>query len=399
MQNNQIAVGDIKDKLGFNGADRHKRLWLWYVIVIFLLAAVAAYFIVSNKNNEKVQYITQTIEKRDLVVKVSATGNIEPTNTVDVGIEVSGTIVEVKADFNQHVKKGEVLLSIDTTKLESRVKNSQATLLIAKANLAERKASLLNSKNELQRAKKTSEATHGKYPSAQEFDTLQSNYERAIANYNAAEGGIVQAKAQLKSDEDDLKKAVVTSPIDGVVLDRKVEEGQSVVSSMQIPILFTLAEDLKKMQVLLSVDEADIGEVHEGQNVEFLVDAYPEQIFKGVIVQVRFNSVIVSGVVTYSTVVDVDNSLLLLRPGMTASAEIITKLVKDTFVVPNAALRFSLKDKTQEKPVGKQIWILQNGIAKNITITSAQSDGIVTSISGNDIQEGMQVIVNTIKEK
>ncbi len=160
------------------------------------------------------------------------------------------------------------------------------------------------------------------------------------------------------------------SPINGIVLDRQVEVGQSVVSSMQIPVLFTLAEDLSKRQVLLSVDEADIGEVHEGQNVEFAVDAYPEHIFKGLIIQVRFNSVIISGVVTYATVVEVDNSLLLLRPGMTATAEIITTVVRDTFVVPNAALRFVLQGKSQEKLKGKQIWILQNGLPKSITIKS-----------------------------
>ncbi len=399
MKNNHTDTGDIKNKLGLDGAQTHKISWIWYGVLVFIIVGVATYFVVLNKNNKNVKYITQKIEKKDLVVKVSATGNIEPTNSVDVGIEVSGTIAQVNADFNQHVNKGDVLVRIDTTKLESRVKNTEAALLIAKANLAERKASLLNSKNELQRAKKTSESTHGKYPSAQELDTLQTNYDKAIANYNAAQGGIVQANAQLKSDEDDLKKAVVTSPIDGIVLDRKIEAGQSVVSSMQIPVLFTLAEDLSKMQVLLSVDEADIGEVHEGQNVEFAVDAYPEHIFKGVIVQVRFNSVIISGVVTYATVVEVNNSLLLLRPGMTATAEIITKVVKDTFVVPNAALRFVLQGKSEEKLKGKQIWILENSIPKSISIKSNQTDGIVTSVSGNNLKEGMEVIVNTLKEK
>ena len=336
---------------------------------------------------------------RDLVVTVSATGNIEPTNTVDVGIEVSGTIINLYADFNQHVEKGDILARLDTTKLESRVKNSEASLLVAKANLSERKISVKDTKNELQRGRTTYKSTHGKYPSDKDLDALQNNYDRAIANYNASEAGVTQAYAQLKSDEDDLKKAVVRSPINGVVLDRKVEVGQSVVSSMQIPVLFTLAEDLSKMQVILSVDEADIGQVHEGQNVEFLVDAYPEQTFKGIITQVRFNSVIVGGVVTYSTVVEVDNSLLLLRPGMTASAEIITKVIENTFVVSNAVLRFSLKGQADDKLKGKQIWILQNNLPQNISVTSAQSDGIFTAVSGDNLKEGMQVIVNTQKEK
>lgn len=399
MTNNQVNSDDIKNKLGLENTETHRKKWVLYVIIILLLTAATAYVIVTNKKSEKVKYITHKLQMRDLVVTVSATGNIEPTNTVDVGIEVSGTIIKLYADFNQHVKKGDILARLDTTKLESRVKNSEASLLVAKANLSERKISVKDTKNELQRGRTTYKSTHGKYPSDKDLDALQNNYDRAIANYNASEAGVTQAYAQLKSDEDDLKKAVVRSPINGVVLDRKVEVGQSVVSSMQIPVLFTLAEDLSKMQVILSVDEADIGQVHEGQNVEFLVDAYPEQTFKGVITQVRFNSVIVGGVVTYSTVVEVDNSLLLLRPGMTASAEIITKVIENTFVVSNAVLRFSLKGQADDKLKGKQIWILQNNLPQNISVTSAQSDGIFTAVSGDNLKEGMQVIVNTQKEK
>ena len=399
MTNNQVNSDDIKNKLGLENTETHRKKWVLYVIIILLLTAATAYVIVTNKKSEKVKYVTHKLQMRDLVVTVSATGNIEPTNTVDVGIEVSGTIINLYADFNQHVEKGDILARLDTTKLESRVKNSEASLLVAKANLSERKISVKDTKNELQRGRTTYKSTHGKYPSDKDLDALQNNYDRAIANYNASEAGVTQAYAQLKSDEDDLKKAVVRSPINGVVLDRKVEVGQSVVSSMQIPVLFTLAEDLSKMQVILSVDEADIGQVHEGQNVEFLVDAYPEQTFKGIITQVRFNSVIVGGVVTYSTVVEVDNSLLLLRPGMTASAEIITKVIENTFVVSNAVLRFSLKGQADDKLKGKQIWILQNNLPQNISVTSAQSDGIFTAVSGDNLKEGMQVIVNTQKEK
>jgi HlyD family secretion protein len=399
MANNQVNSDDIKNKLGLENTETHRKKWVVYVIIMLLLSATVAYFVVANKKSKKVKYVTHELQMRDLVVTVSATGNIEPTNTVDVGIEVSGTIINLYADFNQHVEKGDILARLDTTKLESRVKNSEASLLAAKANLSERKISIKDTKNELERGRTTYKSTQGKYPSDKDLDALQNNYDRAIANYNASEAGVTQAYAQLKSDEDDLKKAVVRSPINGVVLDRKVEVGQSVVSSMQIPVLFTLAEDLSKMQVILSVDEADIGQVHEGQNVEFLVDAYPEQTFKGIITQVRFNSVIVGGVVTYSTVVEVDNSLLLLRPGMTASAEIITKVIENTFVVSNAVLRFSLKGQADDKLKGKQIWILQNNLPQNISVTSAQSDGIFTAVSGDNLKEGMQVIVNTQKEK
>ena len=155
MQNNHTHSDEIKHKLGLDSADTHKISWMWYGLAALLVVAAAAYFIVSSKNKQTLKYITQTIQKRDLIVKVSATGNIEPTNTVDVGIEVSGTIAQVNADFNQHVKKGDILARIDTTKLESRVKNTQAALLVAKANLSERKVSLQDSKNELERGKKT----------------------------------------------------------------------------------------------------------------------------------------------------------------------------------------------------------------------------------------------------
>lgn len=400
MQNDHTSSEEIRNTLGIDKESKsYKKWWVILTIIVLLAAASAIYFLVLNKKTDNVKYITSKVEKKDLVVKVSATGNIEPTNTVDVGIEVSGTITHLYADFNDKVKKGEVLARIDTTKLESRVKNSQAALLVAKANLTERKISVKDKKNELERGQKTYRSTKGKYPSDKELDALKNDYDRALAAYKASEASVNQANAQLKSDEDDLKKAVVRSPINGIVLDKKVEVGQSVASSLQVPVLFTLAEDLSKMQVVLSVDEADIGKVHEGQGVVFSVDAYPEREFKGSVVQVRYNSIIVSGVVTYSTVVNVDNSLMLLRPGMTANADIITRVIKDTLQVPNSALRFSLKDEDKKKKKGESVWVLQEGTPKKVRVKAAQSDGISTSVSSDELKVGMQVITNTQKEK
>lgn len=398
MQNNQISSEDIKKKLDVEGSGERRHLGL-YIALLLLLSISVSYFVMSSNKSENVKYITAKVQMKDLVIKVSATGNIEPTNTVDVGIEVSGTITDVYADFNQHVKKGDVLARLDTSKLEYRVKRSQAALLVAKANLTERKVIMEDAKHERERGKETFKSTNGSYPSAKDMDALVHNYDRAKASYNAAKANVTQVDAQLKSDADDLKKALVRSPIDGIVLDRKIEVGQSVVSSMQIPVLFTLAEDLSKMQVVLSVDEADIGQVKEGQKVVFLVDTYQDKVFHGTIIQVRFNSVIVSGVVTYETVVDVNNSQLLLRPGMTANAEIITDVLKDTLVVPNAALRFSIEGQTDTKADGKHIWILEDNIPKSISVTSTQSDGIVTSVSADNLKEGMEVIINKEKEK
>ncbi|MGB3961791.1 MAG: efflux RND transporter periplasmic adaptor subunit [Sulfurimonas sp.] len=400
MQNSYQESLDISKQLEKEGKKVEIKKWLIVAIIFVGMIALGAYFMTTAGKNEKIKYLTAAIEKKDLLVKVSATGNIEPTNTVDVGIEVSGTIIEVGADFNQQVKRGDILARLDTTKLESKVKNSQAALLVAKANFLEKKISLEDTRNELERGKTTYKSTNGKYPSDKDLDALRNNHERALANYTASEAGVTQVRAQLKSDEDDLKKAVVKSPINGIVLDKKVEVGQSVVSVMQIPVLFTLAEDLSKMQVVLSVDEADIGQVAEGQNVEFFVDAYPHEQFQGKITQVRLNSIIVSGVVTYATVVAVDNPRLLLKPGMTTSADIVTEVVKNRLSVPNSALRFTPKDeKKDEKNQGKQVWILENNLPKSLSVTAQKSDGIFTAISGEGIKEGMQVIIGTQKEQ
>jgi HlyD family secretion protein len=389
---------EIKHTLGLDEPKNSKKPWIWYLVIIAIIIAIGSYSTVSSKKRKQLSYKTADVKKSSLTISVSATGNLEPTNTVDVGIEVSGTVTHLYADFNQHVNKGDILLRLDTTKLESRVKNSHAALQIVKANLVERTVALNDSKHELERGNKMLESTKGDYPSDKNMDVLRNSYNRAKANYDATAAGVTQKEAQLKSDENDLKKAVVRAPIKGVVLDKKIDVGQSVVASMQIPILFTLADDLSKMQLILSVDEADIGLVKKGQKVKFSVDAYPEQNFYGVITQVRFNSVIVGGVVTYETVVEVDNSKLLLRPGMTATAEIITKVINETLVVPNAALRFSPEAMEHEASQAKMLWILEDNKPLSIQITTGHSDGIVTSVSGDALKEGMKVILNTIKD-
>lgn len=393
MTNNKTQSENIKEILEIEGVKKSKKGWIWFVVIALALMMGGWYFFVQSKKQEEVKYISESLKKTDLIVSVSATGNIEPTNTVDVGIEVSGTILNVYADFNQHVKKGEILARLDTTKLESKVVNANATLLVAKANLLERKVGVDDAKNELERGNTMYKATQKHFPSDKEMDALRNAYEKALANYKASSAAITQADAQLLSAKDDLTKALVKSPIDGVVLNRKVEEGQSVVAAMTIPVLFTLAEDLSKMKVILGVDEADIGQVKEGQKVEFSVDSYPQKSFEGVITQVRFNSVILNGVVTYETVVEVNNQELLLRPGMTASAEIITDVLQNTFVVPNAALRFSLQ-KTEDNTSGEKLWILQEGVPMAVAISHSKSNGIVTSVSGDALRENMQVIIN-----
>jgi HlyD family secretion protein len=359
---------------------------------------------------QSVSYITQPAKRMDMVVTVSATGNLEPTNTVDVGIEVSGTIKDVLVDYNDPVRVGQVLARLDTVKLASKVKSSKAAYQAAKAVLAESEVSLADAENEYERLQRMFKATEGNFPSDKELDVARFAYQRAVAARKAALAQVEQAKASWQSDEDDLRKAVVVSPMNGIVLDRKVDPGQTVAASLQTPVLFTLAEDLTRMEVVVSVDEADVGSVAEGQEVTFTVDAYPQRTFEGKVTQVRLNSVIIDGVVTYEAVVAVDNTEGLLRPGMTATADIITRRVKDALMVPNAALRYRPLMKREARTIfsgpprgsheaasdGSEpaVWVLQEGEPVRVPVKTGDSDGVMRIILEGDLHPGDAVIVS-----
>jgi HlyD family secretion protein len=384
----------------------------WWLAAL-LAAAALGYGVMLRFSSDQssVSYVTQKVERRDLVVTVSATGNLEPTNTVSVGIEVSGTIKEVLVDYNDPVKVGQVLARLDTVKLDSKVRSSKAAYLAAKASLAENEVTIADTKNEYGRLTAMSEATGGNYPSAKELDAARFAYERALAARDSAAAKVEEAEATLRSNEEDLRKAVIVSPMNGIVLDRKVDPGQTVAASLQTPELFTLAEDLTRMEVVVSVDEADVGEVAAGQEVSFRVDAYPERSFDGRVKQVRLNSVIVNGVVTYEAVVEADNSEGLLRPGMTATAEIVTKRVKDALMVPNAALRYepvvksaphtifsgrpgSGRSSTGRTNNGDAVWVLKDQKPLRIPVKTGDSDGTTRIILEGDIQTGDAVVVS-----
>ncbi len=402
MNPGTIDTKTIESTLGV-GKKKRSRRWLYIGLALLLIGGVTAYLTLSKKE-KPVAYDTAPVTKKDLTVTVSATGNLEPTNTVSVGIEVSGTISEVTVDYNQRIKKGDILARIDTTKLKAQVKNSEASLLVAQANLSESRVARDNAKTELERGQKMYDTTKGNYPSEKEMAALRNTHSQAVAAYDAAKARVAQAEAQLQSDQDNLKKAVVIAPFDGIVLDRKIDPGQTVAATLQTPELFTLAEDLTKMEVVVSVDEADVGQVKEGQKVRFTVDAYPDRHFDGVITQVRLNSEIVSGVVTYETVVEVANTDMLLRPGMTASADIITQVLPDALTVPNRALRFVPPSRPGEAKAAtlggteKGVWVLENGQPKHLPVTVLETDGIDTAISGAAIREGLQVITGTKTE-
>ena len=366
--------------------------------------------------------------KGDLEVIVSATGTLEPVTQVDVGSEVSGTLLTVEADFNDSVKKGQILARLNTTKLEAQRDQAKAALAVAQAELQSAQAAAKESKVNLERLKNTFEKSGGRLPSRQDLDAAQATYDKALAQVNMAKATIVKSQASLKAYESDLDKAIIKSPIDGLILDRQVEPGQTVAASLSAPVLFTLAENLTNMKLSVSVDEADVGQVKEGQRATFVVDAYPAKKFPAQITQVRFAPQENDGVITYDCILEVDNSSLLLRPGMTATADIVTIEVKGAVLAPNSALRFSPAlpeptvqgadnksdqgfiskimprpsrrqrpqknngDKTVNKESAK-VWILEGDRPVPKPVTVGPSDGVNTQIISDDIQPGARVII------
>lgn len=390
--------------------NQKRRKILLYIGIITVLIAAGTLYTIRQQHNNRLTYVTVPLRVQDLTTSVSATGNLEPTNTVDVGIEVSGTIERVDVDYNDRVRKNQLLAKLDITRLNATATSSKAAWMRSKANEESAKAALETAYIEYERAQKMYASTEGNYPSAKELRSLLTTLNQSKAALAAAKAQVEQSLAQSKSDADNLRKAVVVSPIDGIVLARKVEPGQTVVASMQTPVLFTLAEDLTKMKAIVSVDEADIGSVQEGQKVLFTVDAYSNRTFEGRITQLRLNSVIINGVVTYEAIVEVDNTALLLRPGMTASASIITETLKHVTVVPNAALRFTPPHDLDDDPPEKKkhatknndkahhVWVLRHNTPVRINISIGKSDGISTVVLDSKLKPTDRIIIG-IEEK
>lgn len=352
-------------------------------------------------------------------MKVSATGNLQPTNTVDVGSELSGIVDKVFVDDNDEVKQGQVLARLDLSKLNDAVAKSQASLVVAESQVLQMQATLAEAQATLSRYQKVSQLSDGKVPSKTEMDTAVANLKRAEANLASAHASVTQARAALQSDETNLGKGSIRSPINGVVLSRQIDTGQTVAASLQAPVLFKLAKDLTKMKLQVKVDEADVGHVKAGQQARFSVDAWPGREYKAVIKRVGFGASESEGVVSYLTVLDVNNDDLSLRPGMTGTAEISTLTRDKALLVPNAALRFSPPELTlpekmpspglmgalmprppalPKKPPasannGKpRLWVLTDGRMSPIEVKTGATDGHVTEITGGAIKAGMQVV-------
>ena len=362
-------------------------------IVIVLIIGVVLFALFGKSmfgSKESMIYETAQIERRDISSYVTAIGTVSAVTTVDVGTQVSGTIKEIYVDYNSTVKKGQMIALIDPTTFEAQVEQAKANLMHAKAALQKAKATLEDAQRNLNRQKLLWDRD---LIARSELDAAQTNYDLALAGVSEAEANVYQAQAALKKAETDLGYTRIYSPVDGIVVSRDVDAGQTVAASFQTPTLFTIAQDLTKMQIETNVDEADIGEVKEGLSVTFTVDAYPDAVFSGTIKQVRIASSVVENVVTYPVIIDVANPDLMLKPGMTANVTIITDKKEGVLAVPSAALRYRPSDYSGDTLRGKVIWVLEDGKPLPKEVKLGITDGAYVEILQGDLNEGQLVVI------
>ncbi|MBI1261663.1 MAG: efflux RND transporter periplasmic adaptor subunit [Rhizobiales bacterium] len=370
-------------------------IWSWLGIGLVIITLLTWFFFLRA---EPVKYVMEPAKTGDLIVIVTATGSVEPVNTVTVGSEISGRIDEVLVDYNDVVKKGQLLARIDTTVLLSNVEKSKANLAAAEAAVAQAEATRREAAAKLKRSRALVEKG---WVSKETLDTSVASAARAVANVASAKAQVVQAQAQLDSDRTTLAKADIKSPIDGVVISRDIDPGQTVAATFQTPTLFTVAEDLRIMELEVDVDEADVGGVVKGQEATFTVDAYTNKRFNAEITSLRFAPVTTNGVVSYTAVLSVDNQDLLLRPGMTATADIVTAERKNILMVPNGALRFTPPDETAPAAIvtsaggtTKTVWTLDGARPKAISVVPGLTDGQYTEVLSGDVKDGVELLTD-----
>jgi HlyD family secretion protein len=399
---------------------RRPRVW---GMALVLLSGVGVLYYSQLQETRQVtpQFVTEPLRKGNLTLTVSANGTLAPTRSVTLGSELSGTVREVLVDVNDRVKKGQVLVVLDTAKLTDQVTRSRAGLALAQAQLAQAAATVKEAQANLLRQEEVARLSGGKVPSAAELDAARANVERGKAAELSAQASVEQARATLSTDETNLAKASIRSPIDGVVLSRTVEPGNAVAASLQAVTLMTIAEDLKRMRLEVSVDEADVGAIKLGQKADFTVSAYPSRKYPAQITRVAFGSTKAENVVTYTTYLEVDNSDLSLRPGMTAAATVVATERADVLLVPNTALRFNPSAaaaapksegllskmmprppssgvrktaRTDNKPGERQLWVLKEGQPVALPVKTGITDGRVTEVSGEGVTEGLAIITD-----
>ena len=375
----------------------------YIVIGISCLVAIIVVLIYFLGNKESIQYKAEKVDRGSISKYVTATGTINPVRTVIIGSQVTGLISKLYADFNSVVKAGQVVAQIDPIPFEHQVKKAEAALATAIASLEKAKVNSKNNRRNYHRSKKLFAK---KVVSIEELDAARTTYQAGLADVKLAESQVLQAKAALGIAKTDLEHTVIVSPLNGIVISRNVDVGQTVVSSFQTPTLFNIAEDLVHMQVNTNVDEADIGMVKIEQDAKFTVDAFPEDFFEGKVVEIRMAPIIFQNVVTYDTIINVDNSSLKLRPGMTANTSILVASVENVLRVPNAALRYTpsevLKGEVNKKALFERkfakkttshIWVLDNGKLKQVAVKLGIGDDSFTEISEGDIKKGQEVVI------
>jgi len=389
-QQRAVAPNDIERTLGVGKARTPLwRRWWMIAIVLVVVAGASWWYLTPAK---KVEYVKGKAEVATIRALVTATGTLEPIDKVTVGAEVSGRVEEVLVDFNDRVKKGQILARINTDELKARAVQARATVDQGRANLAK-------AQNDLKRA----------IDLRNKGFVSQSSYDQALAARDVATATLANARAVADQAEANLAKAAIRSPIDGIVLDRKVERGQTVAASFQTPELFVIASDLTKLELTVNIDEADIGEVRVGQDATFTVDAYPAKTFDAKVTELRNAATTISNVVTYEGVLNVSNDESLLKPGMTATADITVKVVKDALSIPNGALRFSPDATTTNSMIpvattapvdpiasGKgKVWMVgADGKPVSRDVSVGITDGRRTQVTSTNVKTGDEFILD-----
>lgn len=357
-------------------------------IAALLLLSTGAVFINKNKDSG---YITAPAKKDTIIEAVEASGTVNPVNTVDIGSQVSGMIKDIYVDYNSVVKKGQLLAQIDPSLFQAQVDKAQGDLEAARSNKAKIQAMMVYDKKNYDRYRKLYTKN---YVAKSEVDLAEATYKSDLAQIAAAQGTINQAQATLKNNLTNLKYTKIISPVDGIVVSRDVDVGQTVAASFQTPTLFQVAQDLTKMQIEVNVSEADIGKIKKEQDVEYTLDGYADSVFTGKVSEVRIAPTTVSNVVTYTVIVKVDNTEHKMIPGMTANVSIITNKSEDVICVPTEALKFTPSEITGGKKFKEQgLWVLRNNKPQRIDIKLGAKDSEKTEIISNQIMENDKVII------
>lgn len=401
------SAANIESALALDTRGRRRksgRAWLYALAALIMAGGGYGGWQYFGSSEQKVGYTTVPAARSDLTVEVSATGALQPLTQVDISSELSGVVRSVAVDENQRVAKGDVLATLDTTRLTAQVERGEASVKAAQAKVDDAKTTLAETEQALARARQLADR---KLTTDQAMETATAARDRAKSALDSADANLDIARADLKLTQADLDKSAIYAPIDGIVLTRSVDPGQTVASSLQAPVLFVIAAELEHMELKAAIDEADIGAVKAGQQAKFTVDAYPERQFDAGIRDIAYASVTTEGVVTYDARLDVDNKDLLLRPGMTATVSIVTRQADDVLTVPNEAFRYSPpvadsrregwslqrlfmprmrrggRDRGQEQlaePGMRTLYVLRDGRPEAVQVRVGSTDGDKTEI-------------------